>query len=468
MENEEDFRRSWKHSGDESRRLVDFFQSKHPHSVTSTISLNGTRHLILELTKPLADISQLIRKNIAMLQDRERELADARLTGDALRKKLQFERIEMREKELSMPRTVCTSRECIENKDDGAGKRIIDYKSHCHRECYLDDIPAEVVAFPGLIHCWAFEGKDHCRICGHHWRMHLHVLAEFEEFTATVTDARIEKDLAANATDSTLRQKGVQEAQQLIHEYQYEHAQVQNAAAQFGLYLKKHSITAYNDVTLDYLDMLINQEKEKIEVGGGRERLKTLQMDRSRHEELVAALTARMHQSVGSVSGYTVLDEAGVDAVVRQLYSLKHFGATLKTVQTAISAAHAATYRERPYHVGSHKHRPSKRRQGQGQGHGHGYGGVSGMISSFSSIMGFSSAPSTSSSSSRSVSRSTPRRTNTPARHSGSGGHHSSTRNHRSSMLGAPVQLQPMPQEPPPPYFNEGEASSGSGSHGYY
>jgi len=458
MENEEDFRRSWKHSSDESRRLVDFFQSKHPHCVTSTISLNGTRQLILELTKPLADISQLIRKNIAMCQDRERELADTRLTGDALRKKLQFERLELREKALSKPRTVCTSRECIENKDDGTGKRITDYKSHCHRECYLDDIPTEVVAFPGLIHCWAFDGKDHCRVCSHHWRMHLHILAEFEEFRAVVTDTRIAQDLAVNATDSTLRQKGVQEAQQLIREYQHEHAQVQSAAAQFGLYLKKHSITAYNDVTLDYLDMLINQEKEKIEVGGGRERLDALRMDRSRHEELVAALTARMQQSTGSGSGsgsgYTVLDEAGVDAVVRRLYGLKHFGATLKTVQTAISAAHAATYRERPYHVGSHKHRPSKRRQGPG------HSGVSNMVSSFASMMGLSSgAPSTSSSSSKGVGRSASKRTHAPPQQPGSGGHRSSARSHhRSSVLAVsnpPPQLS-MPDEPPPPYRNEG------------
>ncbi|KAM7197133.1 hypothetical protein V8F33_005792 [Rhypophila sp. PSN 637] len=411
MENEEDFRRSWKHSRDESRRLIEYFQTRPPHSVTNTISLNGTRQLILELTKPLADISQLIRKNIAMCQDRERELADSRLTGDALRKKLQFERIELRKKDLSMPRTVCTNRNCIEQKDDGTGNRVVQYTSHCHAQCYLSDIAAEVVAFPGLIHCWAFNGADHCRVCSHSWREHLHILYEFEEYMATVTDSRIEEDLAANATDSELRQKGLLEAQQLIREYEYEHSQVQGAAAEFGLYLKKNSITAYNDVTLDYLDMLINQEKEKIEVGGGRERLDGLLQDRIQHEELVAALTAGMSHSPGSSAGsYQVLDEAGVDAVVRKLYGLKHFGASLKTVQMTISQAHAATYRERPYRVGSHKYgRPSVRRHHTGHGHGHGHGGggagssltggIGTLLSSFSSMVGFSGgSPSASSS----------------------------------------------------------------------
>jgi hypothetical protein len=132
MENEEDFRRSWQHSRDESRRLVDYFQSKPPHSVTSTISLNGTRQLILELTKPLAEISQLIHRNIAMCKDREKELADTRLTGDALRKKLQFEKVQLRQKDLAMPRTVCTDQACIAVKDDGTGRRVTEYKSMCH------------------------------------------------------------------------------------------------------------------------------------------------------------------------------------------------------------------------------------------------------------------------------------------------------------------------------------------------
>ncbi|KAM7202953.1 P-loop containing nucleoside triphosphate hydrolase [Naviculisporaceae sp. PSN 640] len=378
MDNEEDFRRSWKHSRDESNRLVDYFQTRPPHSVTNTISLNGTRQLVLELTKPLADISQLIRKNIAMFQDRERELADSRLTGDALRKKLLFERLELRKKDLSMPRTVCTNRDCIEQRDDGTGNRVVEFTTHCHAQCSLKDVAAEVVAFPGLISCWAFNGQDHCRVCTHNWREHLHILYEFEEYTATVTDTRIEQDLAANASDSEKRQHGLLKAQQLIREYEDEHKQVQSAAAQFGIYLKKNSITAYNDVTLDYLGMLIKQEKEKIEVGGGRERLDGLLEDRARHEELVAVLTARMAQPVGSADAYKVLDEAGVDAVVRKLYGLKHFGATLKTVQTTISQAHAATYRERPYRVGSNKFgRPLVRRHVSGPGHGHhGHGGV--------------------------------------------------------------------------------------------
>ena len=45
----EDYRRSWDHSGNEARRMVAHFQTKKPHEVRNTVSLNETRHLILQL-----------------------------------------------------------------------------------------------------------------------------------------------------------------------------------------------------------------------------------------------------------------------------------------------------------------------------------------------------------------------------------------------------------------------------------
>ncbi len=119
----------------------------------------------------------------------------------------------------------------------------------------------------------------------------------------TITNDSIQEDLAANAGDTKLRQMALLDAQHRIREYEYEHRQVQEAAAQFGVYLKKKSITAYNDATLEYLDMLISQEREKIEVGGDRAQMEALVEDRSRHEELVAALTARMDRPAGRLAG---------------------------------------------------------------------------------------------------------------------------------------------------------------------
>lgn len=447
MENEEDFRRLWKHSRDEAWRLVDHFQSKPPHSVTNTISLNGMRQLILELTKPLAEISQLIRKNIALCQDREKELADTRLTGDALRQKVQFEKVLLRQLALNQPRTVCSDRGCIMVKDDGTGKQGVEYTSHCHPECYLIGLQAEAIGCPRLIECYAFSGRDHCRVCGHHWRVHLHIMYEFEEYTATMTDSRIEQEIAANASDATLRQTALQEAQQLIREYQYEHALVQNAVAQFGIYLKKSSITAYNDATLEYLDMLIKQEQEKIEVGGNGKRMDALIQDRKRHEELISVLTAGMRQPAGMQGSYKVLDETGVDMVVQRLYGLKHFGNQLEEVKKTITSAHQATYRERPYRVRTRKRNTSPST----------WGG-DGVINTLSSILGFTGTQS--SSSSKGTARASSSRSAHPHRHGSTSS--------RANGIVPPKGYGGSSSKSPPSANRHGGPSSSGGDYGAF
>jgi GTPase SAR1 family protein len=351
MPNEEDFRRSWKHSRDEAWRLINHFKSRPPHQVRSTISLNGTRELISELTKPMADISQLIRTNIGLCEDRVQELKDTRLSGDKLRKRLNLQKVQLKSEELDKPRTVCTDPSCMEYKDDGNGNNTIVaiYKTHCHPVCHLTDVQVDTVAHPGLINCAAFNGSNNCNNCYHHWQQHLHVLYELHEHTATVTDTEIERQLRANADDVTLKQTAISEHKQMIEEYRREHEQIRKAGVQFGAFLKKHSITPYNDATLAYLDFLIKEEKAKIQAGGNRKKLQALEEDRQKHEEEIKILTENMQNDANCQP----LDEEGVDLLVKQLYNLKHFGNNLKSVKHTIAAAHQATYREMPYRVKS-------------------------------------------------------------------------------------------------------------------
>ncbi|KAI1802416.1 hypothetical protein F4811DRAFT_573088 [Daldinia bambusicola] len=349
MENEEDFRRSWEHSRMESLRLIDYFKSKTPHKVQSTISLNGARQLIASLTKPMAEISALIKANIAMSEDRIKEMANTRVTGEKLKERLHIQKMHLRSKQLERPRTVCKDKDCIELRDDGGGVVVTVYKTHCHPECYLDNVQVDQVAHPGLIHCAAFSGNNYCHECGHHWQNHLHVLFELEEYLATVTDTEVERQIEANANDVILREAAIQGLNNLIAEYKEEHTTIQNASARFGVFLKKYSITPYNDTTLEYLDMLIRDEEMKVHVGGNRKRLDDLLEDRRAHEELVDILTRNMDKKYELQ--YQVLNEAGVESLVSRLYALPHFGANLQAVKNTISTAHEATNRERPIQV---------------------------------------------------------------------------------------------------------------------
>lgn len=349
MDNEEDYRRSWKHSRMEALRLLNHFQSRSPHIIKSTISLNGTRQMISELTKPMAEISQLVRTNIAMCEDKIQELKNTRLSGDELRKSLHLQKVQLKAETLPKPRTVCQSDSCTEYKDDGneEAKVVKIYRTHCHSQCYLTDVKPDCVAHSGLIHCAAFLGSEFCKTCKHHWQEHLHVLYELREHIATVKDSEIERQLGVHADDVLLKQTAIEKHQQMTKEYRSEHAQLQKAAAHFGIFLKKYSITPYNDATLAYLDHWIKEEKAKIELGGNDRKLRGLKEDRQKHVETVNILTRNM----ASDADCKPLNEAEVDRLVQQLYKLEHFGSNLESVKRNITEAHEATYREIPYRV---------------------------------------------------------------------------------------------------------------------
>ncbi|EHL03003.1 hypothetical protein M7I_0974 [Glarea lozoyensis 74030] len=303
MENEEDFKRSWEHSRAEATRLLEHFESHPPHLVKSTISLNSTRELISQMTVPMAEISQLINTNISLVQDHKKALGDERLKGDALRKRLQIQKVQFVTHILDQPRTVCTEAACTECRDDGnqESKNLTIYKTHCHAPCYLENVKCDTKADPGLVDCAAFS-NGYCNGCGHNWQQHMHVLYELHEQTGIVKDLEIEKQLNDHADDLTIRQAATYKAEKLINEYEGEHAQIQKAAAQFGLFLKKYSITPYNDATLDYLDVLIKEENGKVQAGGNTRKLDTLKKDRAKHVEIIKVLTESMKSDPNCLS----------------------------------------------------------------------------------------------------------------------------------------------------------------------
>ena len=369
MPNKEDFDRSWKHSRDESIRLIDHFKASPPHKVRNTLSLNGTRQIISELTKPIADISQLIHANIAITEDKVQELKDTRLSGDQLRSRLFVQQVHMKAVPLNNPRTVCGNGRCTEVKADGnvGNKTVTIYKLHCHPVCSLRDVQADQIAHPGLIHCAAFGGSNICHRCGHHWQEHLHVLYELVEETMTAVDGTIEQKLKDHANDITLRETALTQHQERLAQYKEEREIIRDAAAKFGVFLRKNSLAPYNDALIAYLDYLIKEEQIKVQAGGNNKRLQTLWEERHKHTEAIEIITREMDSKKAQQNDLT---EADIESLVQKLFSLIHFGNSLRDLKQGIAIAHQATYREMPYTV----RRKTARRnfgtasaQGQGQ-----------------------------------------------------------------------------------------------------
>jgi hypothetical protein len=178
---------------------------------------------------------------------------------------------------------------------------------------------------------------------------------ELKEHRVTVTDSTIEHQLRDHATDMTLRTTAITKLHRTVDEYQREHDTIRDAAVKFGVFLKKQSITPINDATEAYLLYLIKAERDKVDVGGNTTKLNALEADLRRHKEAIAVRTSSINSKSPTARSGTAVDddmtEDGVQRLVRKLYSLKHFGKNLQSLQHGTTLAHEATNREKPLMV---------------------------------------------------------------------------------------------------------------------
>jgi predicted GTPase len=331
MRNKEDAQRSWIYSRGEVRRLLSHFQSKLPHLVTNTISLNSTRQLVLKLPKLMAEMEQSIRLHIARCQELQAEITKRQMESEELRHKLVFDRVLLRPKPLSAPRLVCSDRRCIQVVDGNT-----QYKSICEEPCYVENILAETIGCPELINARAFSGSDNCRVCHHHWRVHMILLYDLEEYTEQVIDLTVQKDMDIINGEIRARRDLLQHYNRQIRETNDERKEIQSAVSRLTAYIKRNSIAAYNNAAYEYLEMLIRTEQQKIVDSSNTLRLQRLIQDRDGHQELVRLLTTHLDKRADILENNAATDQTMVDATMKQLSNLQNSGSNVRHILSNI------------------------------------------------------------------------------------------------------------------------------------
>ncbi|CAJ0552407.1 Ff.00g063860.m01.CDS01 [Fusarium sp. VM40] len=344
----EDNRRSWEYSVGECERLVKYCQSITPHQVRSTINLNETRNTIHRLTEPMTAIAEKIRASIDVNKDAIKELQDFELTRKQLQERLFVQRESLMSVKVDRPQTVCTHDDCVEIRTDfeGTTEATTVYKTVCHEGCFLISVDRNRKGHPELQSCGAMGPGGMCE-CNHSWMDHMHIYYKYVPTMTQHRDKAIDEDLSKNADKIQLREEAIRMKKEAIEEFKLEHRQVQEAAIQFGFFLQRHAITPYNDATVEYLDMLIDQERQKMNAGGSNQRHRKLKKERAEYLQKVEVLEKAMKHGDES----KLLDDAGVAQLVDSLYGLPQFGGDLRKIVNIQERAADATYRERSYNV---------------------------------------------------------------------------------------------------------------------
>ena len=183
--------------------------------------------------------------------------------------------------------------------------------------------------------------------CKHHWKDHEHIMVEYSKSSKTIVDDKVQRDLARTGDVVKAKETTIAALKKQIAELRLEHKAIQEAAAKFSIYLKRNSITHYNDATEEYLEHMIKDEKTKARVGTSRARLEMLEKDLQNYQKFVQT----MEQGKNRGGSGRALDEGAVVNLIKSLYNLPHYGAMLKDLASVVGRAYEANFRERPYRV---------------------------------------------------------------------------------------------------------------------
>lgn len=94
--------------------MIKYILELPPHFVHHTAAINEARRIIHQLSKPMADIAQLVNDNITSLKKRESELDVDKNSLVELKQKLYIPIIDLKVIKLTQPVTVCTDNSCTE------------------------------------------------------------------------------------------------------------------------------------------------------------------------------------------------------------------------------------------------------------------------------------------------------------------------------------------------------------------
>lgn len=95
-----DFSTSWQKSVDSSNELLVNVANLKLHDVQETAKLNETRNILMELARPIAEISQNIQINIKLAMDKKNELENGHFNEKDLQNELMITQIDLQPKGL--------------------------------------------------------------------------------------------------------------------------------------------------------------------------------------------------------------------------------------------------------------------------------------------------------------------------------------------------------------------------------
>jgi hypothetical protein len=175
----------------------------------------------------------------------------------------------------------------------------------------------------------------------------MHVWYELEDRLTTEKNDEVEALLKKHKSELELKKAAIKAHEAKLADARSELKDLEDAAAQFGLFLKMNSITPYNDEMLAYMDEQIKEEKQIVNsTRASQDRLDGLVRTRKEYEQQIRILEREMEAGSGKRKP---LDERDIEKMVQKLYRLKGWGQSLRDIKTAAEYYGGSRYQERHF-----------------------------------------------------------------------------------------------------------------------
>ncbi|PKY42980.1 hypothetical protein RhiirA4_540780 [Rhizophagus irregularis] len=312
---EQSFSESWDKSADESSRLIKYIMTRPPHKVKHTLSLNNSRNIVTMLSKPLAEIEQLIQINIKLVKEKQKELENFNQITEEFKDKLNILQLKLEPIALEYPRTVCTNSNCIKFLQiKQTNIKTIDYATHCCPSCNLTNIRCDKINDTALRCCPVLAGK--CKVCGCCWDKHIYITYENK------INVKVKKKSTKKAI--------IEKCQKRIIKLQKEQRKINEINFKFAQFLRQNAIYSSCDAYVDYLNHLINEEKSKKSTDDDDEIINGLEITKRNYLKEIEVIKRAIENNDSSMPPILPKD---ITEFEQQLYNLKINGSTLKRMK---------------------------------------------------------------------------------------------------------------------------------------
>jgi len=346
---EEDFEvfsSSWTRAVKEKTRMFEHIKTLKPHRVCNTLSMNDARTKVVAMSRPLAEMSVAMQKNIREAKEAQvkAQLADSEAVD--FEKQLHVDGVDLEYKQLGFPRTVCTHSDCIEYIAAGRDNvKQVNYRQHCHPHCGLSGVPTETVGDSRLQRCTAMAGTNSCTLCSHSYNQHMHRTYDLVTVKRSFISVEVQMKIKEKKDAKGRMEAAVAEMTNLVKEFETEQKEVLRVSATYGSFLKDAAMIPYNDALGDYLDMTIKQEEEKQPRLRDQDLINRLHKSKRAYEEEKAVIENALRQS-GNRTGFRFTPEQ-IEQLQKDLFKMKHFGGSLRSIFYNIDRGNRASYEQK-------------------------------------------------------------------------------------------------------------------------